>query len=191
MKDKKELILIVDDNPQNLQYLGNLLRKHNYELGVARNGIQALEFLKNKEPDLILLDIMMPQMDGYETCKKIKKNISIKYIPIIFLTAKTETKDIVNGFKVGGIDYITKPFIPEELLARVKTHIQMKTLKSLLPICSWCKNIRDDEGLWTQIDDYINTHTDATFSHGICEKCADELYGSQEWYQKKILSKRE
>ncbi len=181
---EKKLILIVDDNPQNLQVLGSLLTENGYNLGFAENGIKALEFVENREPSLILLDIMMPEMDGYEVCKKLKNDIRYKHIPVIFITAKAETKDIVKGFNAGGVDYITKPFIVEELLARVKTHIQIKTLKGLLPVCSNCKKIRDDKGYWNQIEAYIQQHSEATFSHSICSECSDKLYGKKNWYIK-------
>jgi DNA-binding response OmpR family regulator len=127
----------------------------------------------------------MPEMDGYETCERLKSDKRYRHIPVIFLTAKTETEDIVKGFHLGGLDYVTKPCITEELLARVKTHVQMKTLKSLLPICAQCKKIRDEEGLWNQIEIYIEKHTDSDFSHGMCEECAEKLYGDQEWFKKR------
>ena len=128
MSDQKRLILIVDDNPKNIQLLGSLLSKNGYILGVATDGKKALEFVKNRTPDLILLDIMMPEMDGYEVCRKLKEGVLAKYVPIIFLTAKSETEDIVKGFNIGGADYVTKPFIATELLARVKTHLELKTV---------------------------------------------------------------
>ncbi len=185
MGDKKYLILIVDDNPQNIQALGGILTEKGYELGVAQDGAKALAFVKDKTPDLILLDIMMPEMDGYEVCEALKKDKTVKHVPVIFLTAKTETDAIVKGFDVGGVDYVTKPFVPAELLARVKTHLEIKTLRSLLPICAKCKKIRDEKGLWNHIESYIEKHSDAEFSHGICDDCAEELYGDQKWYQKR------
>ncbi len=184
MTNKKDLILIVDDNPQNLQFLGSLLTENGYKLGFAKNGNQAIDFVKGREPAIILLDIMMPEMDGYKTCEWLKKDNRYKHIPVIFLSAKTESEDIVKGFDVGGIDYVTKPFISAELLARVKTHVQMKTLKGLLPICAKCKKIRDEQGFWDQIEHYLEKHTDTDFSHGLCDGCADEMYGHKQWYQK-------
>ncbi len=181
---KKKSVLVVDDNLQNLQYLGNVLEENGYEPTLTRNGPQALEFLENEKPDLILLDIMMPEMDGYEVCKILKEDVSVKDIPVIFITAKTETDDIVKGFDVGGVDYVTKPFNSAELLARVRTHIEMKILRGLLPICSSCKKIRDDDGYWNQIESYIQTHAQVTFSHGICPECLRKLYGDQPWFEK-------
>jgi DNA-binding response OmpR family regulator/anti-sigma regulatory factor (Ser/Thr protein kinase) len=124
--NQKGFILIVDDNDQNIQYLGTLLSENDYEVGLTQSGQQALTFLKDTRPDLILLDIRMPEMSGFEVCKKIKNDSSLKNIPIIFITANTDSDDIVKAFKTGGLDYITKPFNPDELLARVNTHIQLK-----------------------------------------------------------------
>jgi diguanylate cyclase (GGDEF)-like protein len=126
------LILIVDDTIKNLQLLGSVLREENYKIAIANNGNQAIAITSQTHPDLILLDVMMPGLNGYETCKKLKESESIKNIPIIFLTAKAEIEDIVSGFKAGAVDYITKPFNIYELKARVKTHIELKISKDLL-----------------------------------------------------------
>jgi DNA-binding response OmpR family regulator len=184
MTSTKQLILAVDDNPKNLQFLGKLLSNNGFEVAMAQSGQQALNFMRKNEPDLILLDIMMPEMDGYTVCKKIKANLATRHIPVIFLTAKTETGDVVKGFEAGGVDYVTKPFNSEELLARVKTHIEVKILRGLLPICSRCKKIRDDQGFWEQLEKYFETHSDLLFSHSICPVCMDELYGDSDWYRK-------
>lgn len=120
------LILIVDDNKNNLQVLGSILHTEGYKLALAKNGKEAIRQAELINPDIILLDVMMPEMDGYETCMHLKKNASTKEIPIIFLTAKTETEDIVRGFQVGGVDYITKPFRKEELLARMQNHLALR-----------------------------------------------------------------
>lgn len=125
-------ILIVDDNPKNLQLLGAVLRTKKYQLVVAQNGIQALDSINTVKPDLVLLDIMMPEMDGYETCMRIKDIPDLRKIPIIFLTAKTEKEDIVKGFELGAVDYITKPFNSKELLARVETHLKLKFTKEII-----------------------------------------------------------
>lgn len=185
MKNKEDiLILIVDDNPQNIQVIGNVIADEGYDTGVAMNGREALTFVQKQAPDLILLDIKMPGMDGYDVCEILKKEESTQNIPVIFLTAKSETEDIIKGFDVGGVDYVTKPFNAKELLARVKTHVELKlskdeikTLKGLLPICASCKQIRDDQGFWFQVEDYISKNTDAAFTHSICPDCMEELYG--------------
>ncbi|MCK5147758.1 hybrid sensor histidine kinase/response regulator [bacterium] len=126
------LILLVDDTPRNLQVLGNILKKHDYHLAVATDGMQALERIHDVQPDLILLDIMMPGLSGFDVCKKLKENPNTVDIPVIFLTAKTETEDIVKGFNLGAVDYITKPFNGTELLARVKTHLTLKQTRDAL-----------------------------------------------------------
>ena len=129
-----ENILIVDDTPKNIQVLGSLLKDKNYNLSIATSGEQALSALSNINPDLILMDVMMPGLDGYETCKKIKENSDLQNIPLIFLTAKGETEDIVKGFQVGGADYVQKPFQAEELLARIQTHLEMKKMRDHLDV---------------------------------------------------------
>ncbi len=176
MCDKKPLILIADDNSENLQFLGNLLIKNGYDTGVAQDGLVALEFVENEKPDLVLLDIMMPKMDGYKVCEKLKAGKVTKHIPVIFLTAKTEIEDISKGFEVGGVDYLTKPFNTIELLARVKTHIEIKILKGFLPICCHCKKIRDDDGFWEELETYLLKYADTSLSHGICPDCLEKHY---------------
>ena len=114
------LVLLVDDQPQNLQVLGTTLSEH-YQIAVATNGRAALEFVKRQRPELILLDIMLPDISGFEVCKRIKAFPEIRDIPIIFLTAKTETEDIITGFRVGGVDYITKQFNTMEDLRRTSS----------------------------------------------------------------------
>jgi len=118
-------ILVVDDVTKNIQLVANILQQAGHEIFYALNGPMALDLVKNQTLDLILLDIMMPEMDGFETCIRIKKLSNTKDIPIIFLTAKTDIESIKKGFEVGGLDYITKPFNREELLARVKTHLSL------------------------------------------------------------------
>jgi len=123
-------------------------------------------------------------MDGFEVCEKLKSNLTTKYIPVIFLTAKSNVEDIIKGFNVGGVDYVSKPFNKEELMARIKTHIEIKVLRGLLPICSSCKKIRDDEGYWHAIDLYMENHLDVIFTHGFCDECLEKFYGKEKWYNK-------
>jgi len=122
-------ILIVDDTLQNIQVLGTILREQGYQLNVAQDGVQALKQVAKLIPDLILLDIMMPKMDGFETCKRLKDHPQTRDIPIIFLTAKVETDDLIKGFELGAVDYITKPFQSAELLKRVQTHLELALLR--------------------------------------------------------------
>ncbi len=121
-------ILIVDDKPENLSLFSDILRPYHYELSVATSGAIALELLKSFHPDLILLDVIMPEMNGYEVLREIKKDKLTSDIPVIFLTAKDTTEDIVKGFEEGAVDYIAKPFHPKELIARVHTHLQKAKL---------------------------------------------------------------
>ena len=125
----KGKILVVDDRLQNIQLLMQSLKQGGYSLGYETNGHSAIESLEHSSYDLILLDVMMPDIDGFETARRIKANDSTKDIPIIFLTAKVEQSDMIEGFKAGGIDYVTKPFDEDVLLMRVKTHIELKKLK--------------------------------------------------------------
>jgi len=118
-------ILVVDDNKENLSVVGNIFKDIGYKLAFALSGKDALEILETTPITLILLDIMMPGMDGFEVCYTLKENPKTKDIPIIFLTAKTETDDIVTGFLIGGVDYLTKPFRKEELICRVNNHIEL------------------------------------------------------------------
>ncbi|MEE4358588.1 MAG: hybrid sensor histidine kinase/response regulator [Desulfococcaceae bacterium] len=129
---KKARILIVDDTQGNIQILGTILLKEGYQVNVARNGVQAIDLVEKVVPDLILLDIMMPEMDGFETCRRLKSSPGTKNIPIVFLTARTETDDIVKGFELGAVDYITKPFNATELLVRVNTHLDLKFSKDII-----------------------------------------------------------
>ena len=193
MSQRLSLVLIVDDNPQNIKVLGNIIGKAGYDVAVAMKGKDALQLLETDLPDLILLDIMMPEMDGYELCSRIKANEKTREIPVIFLTAKRETDDLVRAFNVGAVDYVTKPFNATELLMRVRTHVELKqareeirTLKGIIPICANCKKIRDDKGFWNQVETYISNRTDAKFSHGLCPACERELYGDKIWYANRM-----
>ena len=211
-------ILIVDDTPTNLAILEEILTYHKYGVRPALNGEMAINAVKNKIPDLVLLDIMMPGMDGYEVCRRLKADPAATHVPVLFISALDRTEDIVNAFESGGVDYISKPFQEEEVLARIRTHLtlrsvqkrledrnmelqraykeieekneqlqkvidEVKTLRGFVPICASCKKIRDDKGYWKQVEEYIEKHTDAKFSHGICPSCYKELY--PEIYERK------
>lgn len=194
---RNETILIIDDNPDNLRLLSSILQDHGYRARAANNGKRALATIEKEQPGLILLDIMMPEMDGYEVCKKLKENKSTVNIPVIFTSALYETVDKVKAFSIGAVDYITKPFNSEEILARINTHLSLralqvkleennrelqeaieenKLLRGFLPICACCKKIRNDKGYWEQIESYISEHTSAKFSHGYCNECANKLF---------------
>jgi diguanylate cyclase (GGDEF)-like protein len=125
---KGNRILVVDDTPANIDVLRLTLEPEGYDLSVAPSGEMALKIAPRFVPDLILLDIMMPGINGFETCEQLKKDPKLKKIPVIFISAKSEIEDIIEGFKHGGVDYISKPFRQEEVLARVKTHLKIKNL---------------------------------------------------------------
>ena len=126
---EKPKVLIVDDNPKNVQVLATTLSNANYKISVARDGQEALTVAQKILPHLILLDVMMPVMDGYEACKKLKEIPETKPIPIIFLTANSEVQDVVKGLNLGASDYVTKPANSTELLARVQTHVRLRILE--------------------------------------------------------------
>lgn len=190
-------LLIVDDEMHNIKVLAEIL-KGDYKIMAAKDGNSALKASHAEPPpDLILLDIIMDGMDGYEVCRKLKAKEKTKDIPVIFVTAISEAMDAAKGFEVGAVDYVTKPFNPLTVKARVQTHLSLsstlkdlkealvdiKTLTGLLPICSHCKKIRDDKGYWSQIESYIHEHSDAEFSHSICPECADKYYPEMDLYK--------
>lgn len=195
--DRKNLILIVDDEPINITIAAKMLEKAGYLTIQTYKSTEAFDIAKKEKPDLILLDIMMPELDGFDVCKQILSDKGTKDIPIIFLTALYDKKNIVKGLNCGGRDYLSKPFHKEELLARINTHIQLKnalekqkklideltgalekinTLSGLLPICSHCKKIRDDQGYWQKVEFYIQANSECEFSHSICPDCIEKYY---------------
>ena len=125
-------LLIVDDKPQNLRLVSDFLAEHGFELMLTRSGAQALEKVHLATPDLILLDLRMPEMDGFEVCRRLKQDPSTADIPVIFMTAEDETAQKVTGFALGAVDYITKPIQREELLARIQHHLQLNRLQKAL-----------------------------------------------------------
>lgn len=206
-----EVIMVVDDMKDNVHFLMDMLNTEGYRVRPALSGPAALSVIENETPDMILLDIMMPVMDGYEVCRNIRQREETRNTPIIFLSALDDVADKVKGFQAGGIDYITKPFLAEEVLARIRAHLSVKrlqtelmeqnahlkrlneelqdamkeirVLKGILPICSSCRKIRDEKGSWASLETYIQTHTNTNFSHGVCPECANRLY--PDWALKK------
>ena len=134
-------ILVVDDNPENIQVVSTCLSKSGYNVEFTLNGIDAIKWIEDTAFDLILLDVMMPEMNGFEVCKKVKKIPGKCEIPIIFLTAKTDLESISKGFDSGGVDYIVKPFFEKELLARVATHLKIQSQNRELIYQNSFKNI--------------------------------------------------
>ncbi|MEM8677552.1 MAG: response regulator [Cyanobacteria bacterium P01_G01_bin.67] len=126
---KSKAILIVDDAPDNLLMLFSYLEDKGYRILLAEDGETGLQIAKSKSPDLILLDVLMPDIDGFETCRRLKAEAGTKDIPIIFLTALSEKVNKVQGFKLGGVDYITKPSEQEEVLVRIQTHLKLRQMR--------------------------------------------------------------
>lgn len=132
MKNNRSRILVIDDNPKNLDVLSELFDQHDFIMLFALDGKSGLQRTESGHPDLILLDIMMPEMDGFETCRRLKASDKTKDIPVIFMTALSETADKLTGFECGAVDYITKPIQPEEVLARVNAHLTIRKLQQEL-----------------------------------------------------------
>ncbi len=131
-QQKKPLILVVEDIPRNLQVVCGILEKEGYNIAAVSDGRQAIEMIPEVKPDLILLDVMMPEMNGFEVCRHLKADAGTREIPIIFLTAKADSEDILKGFEIGAVDYVTKPFNGAELLSRVKTHLELRFSREAL-----------------------------------------------------------
>ncbi len=185
-------ILIIDDQPANLSILVDYLEGKGVEVVIAENGESGLSRARFVQPDLILLDVIMPDMDGFEVCRQLKMDKVIDSIPVIFMTALSEVDEKVKGFSAGGVDYVTKPLQLDEIWARVTTHLtisqlhmqlekqnrklhealaEIKTLQGILPLCTFCSKVRDDEGYWKKVEEYIEEHTEAAISHSICQDC--------------------
>lgn len=130
--NRQACVLLVDDNPLNMQVAGRALQKEGYDLHIVGSGSAALELIKKIDFDLILMDIMMPHMDGFETYGEIKQIKNCEHIPLIFLTARTDIESVVRGFELGAVDYIRKPFNELEMKARVKTHVELKKIREEL-----------------------------------------------------------
>jgi len=184
-------ILVVDDSTMYASFLCNILES-DYHCEMALDGITGIKKACEHPPDLILLDIVMPEMDGYKVCKILKKNLSTGDIPIIFMTSMDAPEDEAKGLELGAVDYITKPYRMPIVRARIENHLktqrllvelrsalhEVETLKGLLPICSHCKKIRDEDGSWHELEEYISRTSELTFSHGICPQCRKELYAT-------------
>ncbi len=194
------VILAVDDENTNLQLIDSALNNE-YEVVLAADGHDAISVLREYNVDLILLDIMMPDLNGFDVCKIIKSDPLLAEIPIIFLTALNTLENEMLGLGFGGIDYLTKPVDIRILKLRVHNHIEsklrkdlveeqrdlleqknaalekalarVKLLEGIIPICAYCKKIRDDRQNWLKLETYISDHSEAMFSHGICPECAE------------------
>lgn len=154
---EKNHILIVDDNLANIHIIETILRKENYQVTTTTNGIDALELAQQVQPDLILLDVVMSGIDGFETCKRLKAIDSIKEIPIIFLTAEKDSKSMVKGLNLGAVDYLTKPFISIEFRTRLKAHLELKKSKALI-----IQKNSEQKALLKKLQSTINTVGNST-----------------------------
>ena len=190
-------ILIAEDDPVSRRVLEATLAKFGYEVVVAADGAEAWGELQRADaPTLAILDWMMPEIDGVELCRRVRSLPTTTPPYLILLTAKKEKGDVVTGLDAGANDYLTKPFDRAELRARVQVgaHVldlqrklaervhelegalsQVKQLQGLLPICSYCKKIRDEKNYWQRVDSYLSEHADVVFSHGICPDCFERV----------------
>jgi sigma-B regulation protein RsbU (phosphoserine phosphatase) len=190
--------LIADDDPVTAAVLGGALRRWHLDVVTAHDGALAWDLIEGEEPpSLAIIDWMMPSIDGIELCRRIRENRTHSHMYVILLTGRDSRADVVAGLQAGADDYLVKPFDAEELHARVHTGIRIltlqqqlneqiealretivnvKQLKGLLPICSYCKRIRKDEDYWQQLEGYISENSDAVFSHGICPGCLHQAH---------------
>jgi CheY-like chemotaxis protein len=194
-------VLVADDHDVNRKLLRSILQGEGYEVLEAANGIDALNLLESATKPLVgLVDWEMPQMEGIEVCRQARALEGLPPTFLILVTVRDSKQDVVAGLLAGANDYITKPFDKTELLARVKVATQMvelqqalterveelkeallnvKQLSGLLPICSYCKKIRDDQNYWQQVESYVGKHSEAKFSHSICPTCYEEFVKPQ------------
>jgi CheY-like chemotaxis protein len=204
-------ILIVDDSPDQQVLLRAILGKAGHSEVLTADSAKAAFPMLNMDGhespariDLILMDVLMPELDGVEACRQIKSRAHLYDIPIIMVTAKNDLSNLQAAFAAGANDYITKPVNGVELLARASSALalkkemdcrkareeelhrsndelqkalrEVKVLRGLIPICASCKKIRNDGGFWQQLEEYIGEHSEAEFSHGICQPCVKKLY---------------
>jgi sigma-B regulation protein RsbU (phosphoserine phosphatase) len=190
-------ILIAEDDVVSRRMLEVTLQKWGYEVVAVTDGLAAWQALEGEDPPLLaILDWMMPGMGGVEICRRVREAGHPSPVYIILLTARVGSEDVVQGLEAGANDYVTKPFNREELRARVQVGMRVvelqanlaervleleevlarvKQLQGLLPICSYCKKIRDDRNYWQQVEAYISQHSEAVFSHGICPECFEKF----------------
>ena len=189
-------VLVADDHEINRKLLRTILKAEGYDVVEAANGVDALAILESSsQPMVSLMDWEMPQMEGIEVCRRARALPNPPPFFLVLVTVRDSKQDTVAGLQAGANDYVTKPFDKTELLARVKVGASMvqlqqtlterveelkealmrvKTLSGLLPICSYCKKIRDDQNYWQQVESYVGKHSEAQFSHSICPECYQE-----------------
>lgn len=194
--DPLPTILVAEDDPATSKLVVHTLRKKGYEIIAVGDGEEALAQIHSAAaPQIIILDWMMPKLDGVQVCTQIRNNPALANLYVIFLTARSDRSDVVTAFESGADDFLPKPFDRQELLARVKVGMriiqlqrslnkrvneleralsQVKRLQGLIPICSFCKKVRNDGNYWEQVEAYICEHTEAQFSHAICPECYEQ-----------------
>jgi DNA-binding response OmpR family regulator len=174
-QERRAYILAVDDSPSVILLIRQILMRAGFEVAEAASGSAALRLVESRRPDLILLDVGLPDLSGFEVCAKLKENRWTAAIPVIFLTGNADTESVIKGFAVGGVDYVTKPFRAEELVARARTHVQLHLLRAILPICSYCNKIRNRAGEWERLETYMQRQMGSQLSHGVCPDCYEDV----------------
>lgn len=194
-------ILVVDDDPDILFATVRIIKKEGFDVIRAETGKQCIEEVEKNHPDLILLDVELPDIQGTEVCAKLKSTSGLQKTYIMMVSGrKTSSDDQADGLDYGADGYVARPVSNRELVARVNSMVRLiraerkidsyileleqaaktiKVLSGIVPICMHCKQIRDDNGYWNQLEKYISEHSDAQFSHGICDACL-EKYHSEE-----------
>jgi DNA-binding response OmpR family regulator len=174
-------ILFAEDDAVTRLVVTAQLQKLGYETMVARDGVEALEIFRREKPSIVVTDWMMPNMDGTDLCRAIRKQVDARYTYVIILTALDRKAGYVEGMKAGADDFVSKPCSMEELNVRLRVaerilalQAEAKQLEDLLPICPECQRIMTEDGAWQQVESYIMRRTDAHFSHGICPACFEK-----------------
>lgn len=196
--DFKFPVLVVEDDMTSRAMLTAVLKKCGHEVVAACDGVEAWDMMQQPgAPRLVVLDWMIPGLDGVEVCRRARALDTYQPPYIIMLTSRNEQSDIVEGLRAGADDYLVKPWDAAELQARVEVGCRMiglqdrlaekiqelqealnqvKALEGILPICSFCKKIRDDQNYWRQVEDYISSHSEARFTHSVCPECVKKHY---------------
>jgi phosphoserine phosphatase RsbU/P len=176
----KRMLFAEDDAVTRLVVTAQL-QKLGYETMVARDGVEALEIFRREKPSIVITDWMMPNLDGTDLCREIRKQVDARYTYVIILTALDRKAGYVEGMKAGADDFVSKPCSMEELNVRLRVaeriltlQAEAKQLEDLLPICPECQRIMTEDGAWQQVESYIMRRTDAHFSHGICPACFEK-----------------
>jgi len=191
-------ILVAEDDAASRRLIEVSLSRAGYEVLVASSGEEALDILDERHPpELVILDWLMPGRDGIDICREIRARATNRYLYVMLVTSKARAEDVVRGLEAGADDYLTKPYDPHELRCRVATGMRIlelqaalsgkideleqalahvQHLQGLLPICMYCKKIRDDKDSWHRLETYIERNSSAMFSHSLCEDCREEHY---------------